>query len=229
QPPVPTINAFTDVSCFEAADGTITVSVLDNGIDPYTFLITDQDGTAVNIPPTSATNTSAVFTGLENTPGTGYTITVTAANGCSAFATQTITQPIAALAVSAPVVSQFECTVGNATNYATIDLTSLVTGGSGNYVRYVFVNDDTGVTVQDGANPDYIETNLAGGNYTITVYDDMGCSDFTTATIIPFVGISDPYVTPDVDVTCLGDDEEIIVGVSITAATANLVYTVIGK
>src|SRR5690606_18003023 len=76
QPPVPTINAFTDVTCFEAADGTITVSVLDNGIDPYTFQITDMDGTVVAIDPTSSTNTSAVFTGLANAD---YTITVTAA------------------------------------------------------------------------------------------------------------------------------------------------------
>src|SRR5690606_32109909 len=71
QPPVPTINAFTNVSCFDAEDGTITVSVLDNGIDPYTFLITDMDGNPVAINPTSATNTSAVFTGLENTTGVG--------------------------------------------------------------------------------------------------------------------------------------------------------------
>src|SRR5690606_8896968 len=74
QPPVPTINAFTDVSCFEAADGTITVSVLDNGIDPYTFQITDMDGNPLTtaIDPTSSTNTSAVFTALANAD---YTIT----------------------------------------------------------------------------------------------------------------------------------------------------------
>src|SRR5690606_25823107 len=196
QAPVPTINAFTNVTCFEAADGTISVSVLDNGIDPYTFQITDMDGTLLTTPidPISSTNTSAVFTGLANTRGVGYTITVTAANGCSAFTTQAITQPLAALAVSAPAVSQFECTVGNATNYATIDLTGLVNGGSGNYVRYVFVNEDTGNTVQDGPGSLYTETILAGGNYSITVYDDMGCSDFTTATIIPFVRISGPMV-----------------------------------
>src|SRR5690606_28882091 len=96
QPPTPIINAFTNVSCFGAADGTISVSVPNNGLDPYTFRITDMDGAVANIPPTSTTNTSAKFTGLQDGL---YTITVTAANGCTMTVTQSITQPAAVLAV----------------------------------------------------------------------------------------------------------------------------------
>jgi gliding motility-associated-like protein len=230
QPPTPTIEAVTNVTCFGADNGTISVSVLDNGIDPYIFQIIDRDGTAVTIDPTSFNNTSAVFTGLANTTGAGYTIRVTAANGCFTTATQTISQPIAALAVGTPLVSEFNCTTGNATNYAIIDLSGRVSGGSENYVRYVFVNNDTGITVQDGSNPDYTELDLAGGNYTITVYDDMGCSDTTTAAILPFVGISDPDVTINNGVSCNGNDEDITVNVTTTlgapAAVANLEFAI---
>ncbi|WP_025616278.1 T9SS type B sorting domain-containing protein [Cellulophaga baltica] len=228
-PATPTIDAFTNVTCFNAADGTISVSIINNGFDPYTFQITSMDGAVATINPTSTTNTSAVFTGLANTIGTGYEITVTAANSCTTTVRQTIAQPAAALTAGTPTVSQFNCTTGNTTNYATIDLTGLVTGGSGYYVRYVFVNDATpGTPVQDGSNANYIETNLAGGTYTITVYDDMGCSDITTATITPFVGISTPTVVIDNTVTCNGNDEDITVGVTITPATAlpNLTYVV---
>ncbi|MEZ4968401.1 MAG: hypothetical protein R2814_01810 [Flavobacteriaceae bacterium] len=231
QPPTPTIEAVANVTCFGADDGTISVSVLDNGIDPYTFQIIDRDGTPVTINPTSFTNTSAVFTGLANTTGAGYTIRVTGDNGCFTTTTQTISQPIAALAVSTPLVSEFNCTIGNATNYAIIDLSGRVSGGSGNYVRYVFVNDaNPGTPVQDSSNPSYTETDLAGSNYTITVYDDMGCSDTTTATILPFVGISDPDVAINNGVTCNGNDEDITVSVTTTlggpAAVANLEFAI---
>jgi len=228
-PPTPTIEAFTNVSCFNAADGSITVSVTDNGIDPYSFQITDRDGTPEFINPTSFTNTSAEFTGLANTVGAGYTITVTGSNNCSTTVVQTITQPTAPVAITAPIVSDFICTTGNTTNYAIIDVTGLVTGGSSNYVRYVFVNDATpGTPVQDGSNSIYTETNLAGGNYTITAYDDMGCSATTTAIIPPFVGISAPTVDLVNNVTCNGNDEDISVGVTITpaSATPNLSYEV---
>ncbi|MBU2995899.1 T9SS type B sorting domain-containing protein [Cellulophaga baltica] len=226
--PTPTIDAFTNVTCFGDNNGTIAVSVTDNGIDPYTFEITDKDGTTVNIAPTSATNTSAVFENLENTTGTGYVITVTGSNDCTNTITQTISQPTSALTVATPTVTQYNCTTANTTNYATIDVTGLATGGSGNYVRYVFENTTTSTVVQDGANTTYTETNLSGGNYTITVYDDMGCTNFTTTTIDPFVAISDPTVSIVNTVTCNADDEDIIVGITINPVTAtpNLTYTV---
>ncbi|WP_282117620.1 SprB repeat-containing protein, partial [Cellulophaga baltica] len=43
-PATPTIDAFTNVTCFNAADGTISVSIINNGFDPYTFQITSMDG-----------------------------------------------------------------------------------------------------------------------------------------------------------------------------------------
>ncbi|MEH6679565.1 MAG: T9SS type B sorting domain-containing protein [Sediminicola sp.] len=217
--PVPTLEAFTDVTCFGNNDGTINVSTLDNGVGPYTFQITDMDGTVVAINPTSSTNTTAEFTGLANTVGAGYTITVRGVNECAATLLQAIGQPAAPLSVPDPTPVAFECATGNTTEYPIIDITG-VTGGSGIYVRYVFVNNTTGTTVQDGSNSSYTETDLAGGVYEITVYDDKGCTDTATATIIPFVGIANPTVSIIDGVTCNTNDEVIKVTVDISPATA---------
>ncbi|QWX83631.1 T9SS type B sorting domain-containing protein [Cellulophaga sp. HaHaR_3_176] len=225
-PATPTIDGFTDVTCNGSNDGTITVSIVNNGLEPYVFQITNMDGSIVTINPTSATNTSAVFTNLVPTSGTGYIITVTGDNDCTSTITQTIAQP-AVLTVGAPVITEFECTAANTTNFATITVDN-VNGGSGDYVRYVFVNTDTSTTVQDGSNNSYTETNLAGGNYSVTVYDSNNCSEIVTTSIIPFVGITTPTVNVDNDITCNGNDEDITVGVTITpvSATPNLEYTI---
>ena len=236
--PVPSIDTFTDVSCFGDANGTISVSVLDNGVGPYTFEITDKDGTAVTIAPTSSTDFSAEFTGLANTTtATGYTITATGANGCPATVTQTIEQPSAAVAVPAPATVSFGCTDGNVTDYPIIDITG-VTGGSGVYVRYEFINDDNpdtaavgdAITVQDGSNSTYTETNLTGGTYTINVYDNNGCMNSTTTTINPFVSISNPVIAIDNMVSCATNDEDITVSVTVDPATAtpNLQFEMTG-
>jgi len=76
----------------------------------------------------------------------------------------------------------------------------------------------------------YIETDFAGGNYTINVYDDMGCLGSTTAVILPFVQITDPTVTTNVLVSCNDNDSEIQVGVTATPAAPapNLEYTATG-
>ncbi|WP_373517425.1 T9SS type B sorting domain-containing protein [Pricia sp.] len=236
--PVLSVDSFTDVVCFGNADGTISVSVLDNGVGPYIFQITDMDGTGVAIDPTSATDTTAEFSGLANTTtASGYTITATGANGCPATITKTIAQPAAAVNVPAPATVAFDCSTGNVTDYPTIDILG-VNGGSGVYVRYEFINNDNpatvavgdAITVQDGANPSYTETNLTGGNYTINVYDDKGCMNSTTTSIAPFVGIRDAVITVDQNVSCATFDENITVSVTVNPATAspNLEYDVSG-
>ncbi len=191
--PVLNIDAFTDVTCNGADDGTITVSALDNGVGPYTFEIISGPGSAAVFPiaPTSNTNTTATFTGLEGlvAPGITYTIRATAANSCTTDITQVILQPDAIANVNATVV-EFGCAAGNTPDNATITIDdTAITGGSGNYVIYEFINDQgtvpTGddVIVQSGPNNVYTETNLAGGTYIINVYDDNGCVGSTTAAI----------------------------------------------
>jgi len=233
--PVLSIDAFTNVTCNGGDNGTITVSALDNGVGPYVFEIIAGDGSSIGAPilPTSNTTNSASFENLAGaiTPGITYTIRATAANECTTDITQVITQPEAITNVSATVV-EFGCVAGNNGDFATITIDdTALTGGSGNYVRYEFINTSTSTTVQDGANASYTETNFDGGSYTINVYDSNGCFGSTTANIIPFVSISNATVTTLANVTCTpGNDGQIQVGVIINPSTAtpNLEYTTTG-
>ncbi|WP_299533646.1 T9SS type B sorting domain-containing protein [Ulvibacterium sp.] len=228
--PLPVIDTFTNVTCNGADDGTISVSVVDNGVGPYVFQITALNGAPLGTPinPTTNTNFTAIFTGLQGTSGgNDYTITATAANDCSASVNQSITQPDA-IVVNAIVPVPYGCTTGNNTDHATLTFVG-ATGGTTNFVRFEFVRN--GSVVQDGTNTTYTETDLAGGNYDINVYDENGCLGTTTATILPFEGISNPVVNTTVDVTCNpGDDAQIEVGVTVNPGTAtpNFEYTVTG-
>ncbi|NJB71468.1 gliding motility-associated-like protein/uncharacterized repeat protein (TIGR01451 family) [Saonia flava] len=189
--PIISITNYTDVTCNGNSDGTISVSATDNGIGPYTFEITSP----VSILPTSNTANTAVFTGLDGlaAPGITYTIRVTAANGCVETLTQVILQPDIIDNVNATVV-EFGCSAGNNPNNASISIDgSAITGGTGTYVIYEFINDQgtpmvpgDDVVVQSGSNTTYVETNTTGGSYIINVYDENGCSGSTTATILPY-------------------------------------------
>lgn len=232
--PILRIDSSTNVTCNGDDDGAITVSVPDNGVGPYTFRIISGDGSSPGSPilPTATTATTAQFTGLAGSIGAGitYTIEVRGANNCVDTQTQVITQPepITGFNVTA---APFECTTGNNPNLATLSVDAGLTGGSNNFVRYLFVHDTSGTTLQDGPNDSFTETNLLGGDYTITVFDENGCSAVTTAVIVPFVGISDPVVTTTQEAACNPiNNAEIQVSVTVTpaSATPNLEYAVNG-
>lgn len=224
--PVLSITSYTDVTCNGADDGIIRVSATDGGISPYTFEIISGPGSGASFPiaPTSNTATTATFEGLEGlvAPGITYTIRSTAANGCTTDITQVITQPEPIANVNASVV-EFVCTVGNNENNGTITIDGAsITGGSGNYVRYEFVEEDdpntvlveSPVVVQTGTNPVYTETNTAGGSYTINVYDSNGCLGSTTAVIAPFDELISATASITNTVTCNpGNDGELTMNV----------------
>lgn len=220
--PVLSITSYTDVTCNGADDGTIRVSATDGGISPYTFEIMSGSGSGASFPiaPTANTTTSATFEGLEGlvAPGITYTIRATAANGCTTDITQVITQPEPITNVNA-TVTEFVCTVGNNENNATITIDgAAITGGTGNYVSYEFIEEDdpntaaveAPVVVQSGTNQIYTETNTAGGSYTINVYDSNGCLGSTTAIIAPFDELTSATATITNTVTCTpGNDGEL--------------------
>ena len=167
---------YLDISCFGAADGSITLSQTDNGINPLTYSISPVAGTF-----------NATTRTFENLPPDTYTITATGTNGCTTDITGiVINQPATIANINATVV-EFGCTAGNNSNNASITIDgAAITGGSGSFVIYEFVNNGTATIVQSGANQTYVETNRVGGTYTINVYDDRGCVGTTTATILPF-------------------------------------------
>ncbi|WP_345005402.1 T9SS type B sorting domain-containing protein [Snuella lapsa] len=202
----------TDVSCNGGSDGSITVNLPASNDNPiYTYEIT--------APIVVAPQTSNVFTGLA--PGT-YTVQVTSGRDCIATQDVIVGEPNS-IVVPAPTVVDYACTAGtNTTTFASITVNS-VTGGSGNYIIYEFIKGAT--VVQSGSSNVYTESDLSGGNYTINVYDDNGCSGSTTATIEPFIALEDLTVNVDNAITCI-NDEDITVSVTSTGGIpTNLEYT----
>jgi PKD repeat protein len=94
-----------------------------------------------------------------------YTVTVTDASGCAIVKSVTITQPTA---VTATITATTQATCGANNGSAT------VTGANGTGL-YTY-NWNNGQTTQ-------IATNLAAGNYTVTVKDGNGCSSTQKAVI----------------------------------------------
>ncbi|WP_208796468.1 T9SS type B sorting domain-containing protein [Flavobacterium fluviatile] len=164
----------THVTCNGGNDGTIT-AIIDtpapgiNDNPKYTYSLnggTPQDSNIFN-----------------NLVAGNYTITVRSERGCSETLPITINEPLL-IAVNSVAVSQFVCTTGNTSNFATItvDPTTGVTGGSGNYLVYEFFKN--GTQVQKGSSNTYTEYDLAGGTYTVNVYDSNGCMGTYAAPIL---------------------------------------------
>ncbi|WP_019670866.1 T9SS type B sorting domain-containing protein [Eudoraea adriatica] len=172
----------TDVTCNGGADGSITLIEIDNGNNPLTYTL--------NPMPAGVILNDKTF---ENVPAGTYDVRGTGVNDCfTDIFSITIGEP-AIINVPAPIVVEFGCTSGNNPDNATITIDDTsITGGSGTYVIYEFINDQgtpapgDDVVVQTGANTTYIETDVNGGSYTINVYDSNGCLGSTTAVILPY-------------------------------------------
>ena len=218
QPVTLAVSDITTVSptCNGGTNGSLTVTLASSNNDgPYVYTIT---GTAPVLP--SLSNNTGVFNGLSaNT----YTVTVRSVRNCSASVSATIAST-PAIVIATTTVTQFNCTTGtNGFNNATIQVSG-ITGGSGTYLNYQFLNGAT--QVQFGSSSTYTEGNFAGGTYTINVYDSNGCVGTSNAVINQFVGISNPTVTPTTPIVC-GSTETIQIDVTATGGTAsNLSYTV---
>lgn len=178
----------TEASCGGAATGSIDITV-GGGTLPYTFAWTDDTGTNV-----------AMTEDLMNSNSGDFTVIITDANGCTATESYFIdSQATVQVSMSTIDVSCFGLVDGEAT------LT--VTGGSGSYTF-----DWAGV-----ANPnDQNQTNLAAGDYAVTVNDANGsCEQILTVTINEpaEIVVSNQMVT---NISCAG------------AATGGFSFTVSG-
>ncbi|MEL1255546.1 T9SS type B sorting domain-containing protein [Flavobacterium sp. DGU38] len=169
----------TPVTCNGLNDGTITATmdtpaegINDNPV--YTYSL--DGGTPQDSP---------VFNGVS---GGLHTVVVRSERGCEDTKTITVIEP-AVIAVNAVDVSQFTCTNGNTSNFATltVDPATGVRGGSGTYVTYEFIKN--GTQVQSGTSNTYTEFDLSGGTYTVNVYDSNGCMGTYTLpiTIAPYI------------------------------------------
>jgi gliding motility-associated-like protein len=212
--PVTFTLASTPVSCFGGNNGTITVTLNAGNDNPvYTYQI-------IAGPSTTPVQNTNVFTGLV---AGNYTVQVNSGRACSATLNVTVNEPTL-VNVPAPTVVNFNCNANtNNVNFATITVNG-VTGGTGVYNIYEFIQ---GVTVlQSSSTNVYNVSNLAGGTYTINVYDSNGCLGSTTVNVIPYVSISEPNITVVTPITCT-NPETIQVSVTTTGGTpSSLIYTI---
>ncbi|TDP04226.1 T9SS type B sorting domain-containing protein [Flavobacterium sp. 245] len=217
----------TDVTCNGESNGRIIVhlapnapGVNDNPVYTYTLTGTTIGGTAVSVGPQEGN----IFDNLL--PG-DYTVRVTSGRGCNDQADTRILQPTA-IVVNAPTVTPFGCTAGtNTKNFASITVNS-VTGGTTPYVLYEFTKN--GTVVQNNSSNVYNETDLAGGTYSVRVFDSNGCVGSSTAPIViaPFITMNDVNVNVTAPITCVSN-QTIQVSVATTGGTpAALVYTLTG-
>jgi gliding motility-associated-like protein len=148
--PTAAISASTNISCFGGSNGSATVSA-SGGAGPYSYAWTPSGGTG--------TTASGLIAGA-------YTVTVTDANGCTAQATVTLTQP--------PAIT----TTGTQTNVLcngalTGSASVTASGGTAPYTYSWAPSGGTGSTA----------TGLGAGTYTVTVTDANGCTSTRTYTI----------------------------------------------
>lgn len=203
------------VSCHGESDGSITATfdipaagINDNPV--YTFSL--NDGTPQD---------SNIFTGLA---ATSYTVKVISGRACIATATISVTEPDG-ISVPAPSVNQFGCNSTNNLNNASITVSGVITGGSGNYTQYEFIKN--GITLQFGSNSTYIETDLNGGSYTINVFDDKGCKGTQTTSITPFVIMDDINVSVITAISCDANETIEVSVLGIGGTPSNIEYSLI--
>ena len=217
---VPVTLSLTDVitvspTCNGGTNGNLTVTLAASNNDgPYIYTLT---GTSPITP--AVFNNSGSFIGLTaNT----YTVTVQSVRNCTATVTATIAST-PAIIIGTTTVTQFNCTSAtNGFNNATIQVGN-VTGGSGTYLNYQFLNGTT--QVQFGSSPTYTEGNFAGGSYTIKVFDSNGCVGTSVAVINQFIAINTIGVTATTPIAC-GSTESVRIDVTLTGGPATLSYTV---
>jgi len=135
-------------------------------------------------------------------PGT-YSITATDANSCTGTGTLTITQP-AALALNT-TQTPAGCNAGGTASVT-------VTGGTTPY-SYTWSNGGTTATI----------TNVAGGNYTVTVRDANTCSATSSVTVGSSGGPT-VSLSQQTNITCFGANNGAI-NITVTGGTSPFGYT----
>jgi gliding motility-associated-like protein len=146
----PSLDGTTDLSCFQANDGTATLSAIGNGTITY-----DIGGGNIN--------NTGIFSNLA---AGDYTVSITD-DDCTLTETFTIIEPLELTA--SPTFSDVTC---NGAVDGSIIISTL--GGSPNYT-YQWSSGITDI--------DETVDGLSGGDYTVTITDDNGCTITAEQTI----------------------------------------------
>jgi hypothetical protein len=192
--PAPTVN---NITCNGLTNGSITVAPT-GGTAPYTYVWSPTGGTA------------ATASGL---PTGTYTVSVTDANGCTASASGTITQPTALGLSGFPTATNVNC-FGDSTG----SVTGLnPTGGTPPYT-YLWSNGATTQSI----------TGLPAGTYNGTVTDANGCtlSSPTGFTITqPATALSLNGFPTVGDISCNGSCDGSVTGLVPTGGVTPYTYS----
>ncbi|MUV02415.1 T9SS type B sorting domain-containing protein, partial [Flavobacterium rakeshii] len=195
--------ATTDEVCYNAADGTVTLTI-SGGTAPYSTSI-DSDNAA------DFTQDQLVYTNL--TVGT-HTIYVTDANGCSITPVNFTINEGADMTPSASVLDN--CTNNVPGNEVTISVASSQTLDPADLTYSV-----DGTTYQASN----VFNNLAPGNYTAYVQHANGCIETTTFTINTLQPITIDTEAVTADVSCKGEATGEIT-VTASGGTGTLQYAI---
>ncbi|MEL6355648.1 MAG: hypothetical protein AAFQ37_01830, partial [Bacteroidota bacterium] len=145
----------TDASCFDAADGTATVTVLSGGTAPFTYLWDDPDGQAM-------ANATGLAAGI-------YNVTVTDADGCVSTTSAEVSAPDE---ISVVLVGNIEPSCFGGEDGL---LSVTVNGGTEPYtIQWTGDNLDFTGAVLSG---------IAAGDYTVEVTDANGCTNAQVVTL----------------------------------------------
>jgi len=158
-----------------------------------------------NGPYTYSWSNGATTQNISGLTAGNYTVTAKDANGCSKSATYTITQPVAI--TSTPVITNVTC---NGASTGAISITP--SGGTSPYT-YSWSN---GATTQN-------ISNVAAGNYTVTITDSKNCSKAFTYTITQPAAISAASVVSNA--TCSGSATGAINITSVSGGTGPYTYS----
>ena len=203
----------TDVTCFGNSDGSISISEVNNGNNPLSYVLNP------NISPFNTTTNS-----FENLPQGTYEITATGPNGCATtYSNIPVNEPID-ITFALPTVTPFGCSSGNTTNNATLAInTGSIIGGTGAYVRFEFEDDASGTILQNGTDANYMYTDYSGGDVIVRIYDDKGCTGEVTVPVPAYDSLNTATVHIDEAISCvnLGEDINIDVSGSLSSYTSN--------
>jgi gliding motility-associated-like protein len=173
-----------NIPCISACTGNVGVTSVAGGTGAYAFSWLPTGGTIF------PGGNSSVYSGLcGSVAGLTYTCTIKDANNCTKTASFTVKAPSALSTATAAINPK--CNTG-ATGSATVT-------ESGGLSPYTFTWNPAGTV--SGTSPKSINSNLAGGTYTVIATDFNGCTDTATVVLTPPPALT-ASITTVINPTC---------------------------
>lgn len=190
--PLTVVTFVSDVKCNGSDDGSVESEVT-GGTSPYTY----------------AWSNSETIADIDNLTAGVYTLTVTDAQGCTAFTGATVNEPAAL--VMTPVITDVSCY-----GYADGEVVLNITGGVQPY--YFTWGNNNEIMLN---NPSETLSNLVASNYLARVRDANGCMVEQVLT----VNQPQPFIATHIvsDVLCYGGSDGSI-DLTVTGGTSPYVY-----